>query len=383
MTKQRTDPELLYKKAERIGKGSFGEVFKGYNVETNEPVAIKIIDMEKSEDEIDDIQKEIHIMSQLYSPYITKYYGSFIKKSKLWIVMEFCEGGSCFELLRAKPFEEVYVAVIIRDLLKGLDHIHDDGKLHRDIKAANLLVCADGSLKLADFGVSGQISATLDKKHSFVGTPYWMAPEIIQQGGYDTKADIWSLGITAIELAKGSAPYSDMHPMRALNLIMKNEPPLLEGNFTKPFKNFVELCCTKDPINRPTAKELLKHPFVKSAKQTNILKDLIHRHVQWTSQQSDANESSFFDESHDLSELSILTEGWDFGTIRSSKHQTRVQNGAKLIDLIISPVLTDMAVDERTRRSFVHLLSEMEKDQPGSMHLFLSNVSKRFSLMPK
>ncbi|WWC67143.1 uncharacterized protein I206_101050 [Kwoniella pini CBS 10737] len=273
------DPATTYTLLEKLGTGSFGTVWKASQNETKQIVAIKMIDLESSDDDISEIQAEIAHLSSCFSDHVTKYYGSFVRGAKLWIVMEYLAGGSCLDLLKPGTFTESQIAITCRELLLGLQYLHDEGKIHRDIKAANVLLSASGDVKLADFGVAAQLSSHKSQRHTFVGTPFWMAPEVIRQAGYDSRADIWSLGITAIELAKGEPPLSEYHPMRVLFLIPKAKAPRLEEEgWSANFKAFIESCLQKEPKDRATAKELLQHPFITSARSTSHLIPLIERY---------------------------------------------------------------------------------------------------------
>lgn len=307
-----------YNVLQELGSGSFGTVYKAIEKKTGEVVAIKHIDLESSEDDIAEIQQEISVLSTCASPYVTQYKTSFLRGHKLWIVMEYLGGGSCLDLLKPGPFNEGHIAIICRELLFGLDYLHKEGKIHRDIKAANVLLSTSGKVKLADFGVAAQLTNIKSQRNTFVGTPFWMAPEVIQQAGYDFRADIWSLGITAIELIHGEPPNAAIHPMKVLFLIPKAPAPHLEGsNYSKEFKDFVAQCLTKDCDKRPTAKDLLKHKFIRSAGKVEALQELIERRQEWNDGPSRPCHPKFYEETLNTINPKNCPDEWLFDTLKA------------------------------------------------------------------
>ncbi|XP_061674629.1 serine/threonine-protein kinase 3 [Syngnathoides biaculeatus] len=382
LTKQ---PEEVFDVLEKLGEGSYGSVFKAIHKESGQVVAIKQVPVES---DLQEIIKEISIMQQCDSPYVVKYYGSYFKNTDLWIVMEYCGAGSVSDIirLRNKTLTEDEIATILKSTLKGLEYLHFMRKIHRDIKAGNILLNTEGHAKLADFGVAGQLTDTMAKRNTVIGTPFWMAPEVIQEIGYNCVADIWSLGITSIEMAEGKPPYADIHPMRAIFMIPTNPPP----TFRKPelwsddFTDFVKKCLVKNPEQRATATQLLQHPFISQAKPVSILRDLITEAMEMKAKRQQEQQRELEEEddnSEDETEVDSHTmvksgsEG--AGTMRatgtmSDGAQTMIEHGNTMLesDLGTMVINSDDEEEEEEQGSMRRHATPQQPVRPSFMDYF-------------
>ncbi|ODV81891.1 kinase-like protein [Suhomyces tanzawaensis NRRL Y-17324] len=282
---------------EEVGRGGFGVVYRGIIKATNEEVAIKQIDLENDQTDLFEINKEIQIISECRLEQITGYLGCFVKQYKLWVIMEFVNGGSLFEMLKPGPIhDERTILIIVKEILVALEYLHNQGKIHRDLKSQNILLSKGGEVKLTDFGVSTQLSSNFSRRNTTVGTPYWMAPEVIlnNNGGHSFKADIWSLGCCAYEIFNGKPPLQNhFPPMKALRQISRchnnedfvNIIELSSMEISSVFRDFLEKCFIVDPKERFSAIKLLNHKFIqkydKSTEKFKLVKSLITKKQLW------------------------------------------------------------------------------------------------------
>ncbi|XP_034398737.1 misshapen-like kinase 1 isoform X4 [Cyclopterus lumpus] len=290
------DPAGIFELVEVVGNGTYGQVYKGRHVKTGQLAAIKV--MEVTEEEEEEIKLEINMLKS-YSHHrnIATYYGAFIKKGpagqdhQLWLVMEYCGAGSVTDLVKKTKgncLKEDWIAYICREVLRGLSHLHAHHVIHRDIKGQNVLLTENAEVKLVDFGVSAQLDKTIGRRNTFIGTPYWMAPEVIAcdenpDATYDYRSDLWSLGITALEMAEGAPPLCDMHPMRALFLIPRNPPPKLKSKkWSKRFLSFADSCLVKNHLHRPTTDALLRHAFIRDLANERQVRIMLKDHLDRT-----------------------------------------------------------------------------------------------------
>ncbi|XP_026737705.1 serine/threonine-protein kinase 4 isoform X2 [Trichoplusia ni] len=365
-------PEEVFDIICKLGEGSYGSVYKALHKESGQVLAIKQVPVDT---DLQEIIKEISIMQQCDSPYVVKYYGSYFKNTDLWIVMEYCGAGSVSDImrLRKKTLSEDEIATILCDTLKGLEYLHRRRKIHRDIKAGNILLNTEGHAKLADFGVAGQLTDTMAKRNTVIGTPFWMAPEVIQEIGYDCVADIWSLGITALEMAEGKPPYGDIHPMRAIFMIPTKPPPSFRepDQWSPEFIDFVSQCLVKNPDERATAEYLLTHEFIGNAKHPSILSTMIAeaREIResqvFRNAQHHTNNAKTFAADANYSEATMKASG--DGTLVPARDELAADLGT----MVINEPDADLATMKR------HDTDPMDTNRPKYRPLFLEHFEKK------
>uniref|UniRef100_A0A671T6J9 non-specific serine/threonine protein kinase n=1 Tax=Sinocyclocheilus anshuiensis TaxID=1608454 RepID=A0A671T6J9_9TELE len=372
------DPAGIFELVELVGNGTYGQVYKGRHVKTGQLAAIKCMDVTGEEEE--EIKAEINMLKK-YSHHrnIATYYGAFIKKNppgvddQLWLVMEFCGAGSVTDLIKntkGNSLREDWAAYISREILRGLTHLHHHKVIHRDIKGQNVLLTENAEVKLVDFGVSAQLDRTVSRRNTFIGTPYWMAPEVIAcdenpDATYDYKSDLWSLGITAIEMAEGAPPLCDMHPMRALFLIPRNPAPRLKSKkWSKKFQSFIESCLVKNHNQRPSTEQLLKHPFIRDLPNERQIRIQLKDHIDRTKKKRGERDETEYEysgseeeeEEHDMGEPSSIINIPGESTLRRDFLRLQLANKER------SEALRRQQLEQQQNEGHKHqLLAERQK----------------------
>ncbi|XP_023252642.1 TRAF2 and NCK-interacting protein kinase-like isoform X2 [Seriola lalandi dorsalis] len=372
------DPAGIFELVELVGNGTYGQVYKGRHVKTGQLAAIKVMDVTGDEEE--EIKAEINMLKK-YSHHrnIATYYGAFVKKNppgmddQLWLVMEFCGAGSVTDLIKntkGNTLKEEWIAYVCREILRGLTHLHQHKVIHRDIKGQNVLLTENAEVKLVDFGVSAQLDRTVGRRNTFIGTPYWMAPEVIAcdenpDATYDFKSDLWSLGITAIEMAEGAPPLCDMHPMRALFLIPRNPAPRLKSKkWSKKFQSFIESCLVKSHSQRPSTEQLLKHPFIRDLPNERQVRIQLKDHIDRTKKRRGERDETEYeysgseeeDEERDIGEPSSIINIPGESTLRRDFLRLQLANKERS-ELIRRQQLEQQQNEEHKRQ----LLAERQK----------------------
>ncbi|XP_051556135.1 TRAF2 and NCK-interacting protein kinase-like isoform X5 [Myxocyprinus asiaticus] len=383
------DPAGIFELVELVGNGTYGQVYKQYvciidmstkgrHVKTGQLAAIKCMDVTGEEEE--EIKAEINMLKK-YSHHrnIATYYGAFIKKNppgvddQLWLVMEFCGAGSVTDLIKntkGNSLREDWTAYISREILRGLTHLHHHKVIHRDIKGQNVLLTENAEVKLVDFGVSAQLDRTVSRRNTFIGTPYWMAPEVIAcdenpEATYDYKSDLWSLGITAIEMAEGAPPLCDMHPMRALFLIPRNPAPRLKSKkWSKKFQSFIESCLVKNHNQRPSTEQLIKHPFIRDLTNERQIRIQLKDHIDRTKKKRGERDETEYEysgseeeeEERDMGEPSSIINIPGESTLRRDFLRLQVANKER------SEALRRQQLEQQQNEGHKHqLLAERQK----------------------
>ncbi|XP_012873245.1 PREDICTED: STE20-like serine/threonine-protein kinase isoform X2 [Dipodomys ordii] len=369
--KRDLNPEEFWEIIGELGDGAFGKVYKAQNKETNVLAAAKVIDT-KSEEELEDYMVEIDILASCDHPNIVKLLDAFYYENNLWILIEFCAGGAVDAVMLEleRPLTESQIQVVCKQTLEALNYLHDNKIIHRDLKAGNILFTLDGDIKLADFGVSAKNTRTIQRRDSFIGTPYWMAPEVVmcetsKDRPYDYKADVWSLGITLIEMAEIEPPHHELNPMRVLLKIAKSEPPTLAqpSRWSSNFKDFLKKCLEKNVDARWTTSQLLQHPFVTVDSNKPIRELIAEAKAEVTEEVEDGKEDDDDDETENSLPIPASKRASSDLSIASSEEDKLSQNtcilesvsekteGTTSVDKFSSKVLNEKSTTDEHEKS--------------------------------